>query len=74
MEDAWEVIKPYVDETTELRNEIKALHRMIDSCNEAFENLAKRYVEQNKKLHIQQLRLDHVYTKLGDVFGELELN
>jgi division protein CdvB (Snf7/Vps24/ESCRT-III family) len=71
MEDAWCVIKPYADETAELRAETKALRRMIESANAAFAELAERHVRQSYLVQEQQARLDGIHSKLEEVFGEL---
>ena len=71
MEDAWTVIKPYADETAELRAEIKALRRMIQAANAAFEDLAERHVRQGYLVEEQQARLDELYSRLEEAFGEL---
>ena len=71
MEDAWQIIKPYVDETEELRNEIRALKRMMEAANAAFASLAERHVLQCHVVENQQQRLDDLYTKLQEVFGEI---
>ena len=72
MENAWTVIKPYADETAELRAEIRALKRMIDSCNAAFTDLAEKHVLQSHVVEEQQKRLDDLYSKLEEVFGEID--
>ena len=71
MDDAWQVIKPYADETAELRAEIKTLRRMIDAANAAFADLAERHVHQSRIVEEQAQRLNELYAKLEDVFGEL---
>ena len=71
MEDAWTVIKPYADETAELRAEIKVLRRMIQAANAAFEDLAARHVRQDCLVREQQARLDELYSRLEEAFGEL---
>ena len=71
MEDAWQIIKPYVDETEELRNEIRVLKRMMEAANAAFAALAERHVRQCHVVENQQQRLDDLYTKLQEVFGEI---
>ena len=72
MENAWTVIKPYADETAQLRAEIRALRRMIDSCNEAFTDLAERHVIQTHLVEEQQMRLDELYSKLEEFLGEID--
>ena len=72
MEDAWEIIKPYANETTQLRAEIRALRRMLESCNAAFADLAERHVTQTHVLEEQQRQLNELHGKLEEFLGEID--
>ncbi len=67
MQDAWTVVRGYADETEELRNEIRALKKMIESCNAAYSKLTERYVQQERLLTRFNDMMNSVYERFGEI-------
>ncbi len=67
MQDAWVVVRGYANETEELRNEIRALKKVIDSCNAAYSKLSERYVQQEKLLARFNDMMDNIFGRFGEI-------